>query len=96
MRLHADNTVDDVRNGIALSPSYHRAFDNGLIYLDPEYVMRINQSKADELSKIHRAGGIDSFSVPLERKIHLPSNRRQRPSRLMIRRANRFRRIAAR
>jgi putative restriction endonuclease len=27
-------SADHVRNGIALSPTYHRAFDAGLIYLD--------------------------------------------------------------
>jgi len=33
----APESVDDVCNGIALSPTYHRAYDNGLIYLDEEY-----------------------------------------------------------
>ena len=49
---------------------------------------------ADELSELRLSGGIDSFSAPLERKIHLPANRRQRPALSMIRKANRFRRIA--
>ena len=35
-------SVDDIRNGIALSPTFHRAYDQGLIYLDEKYVMRIN------------------------------------------------------
>jgi len=40
--VHTEETIDDVRNGIALSPTYHRAFDGGLIYLDENYAMRIN------------------------------------------------------
>src|SRR5207244_3409895 len=38
----AQESTDDVRNGLALSPTYHRAFDNALIFLDENLVMRIN------------------------------------------------------
>ncbi len=93
--VQAADTVDDICNGIALSPSYHRAFDNSLIYLDSDYIMRINQAKADELSSLKLAGGIDSFMMPLEKKIHLPFDERLRPDRSMIEKANRFRGIGA-
>jgi putative restriction endonuclease len=41
----AQGSTDDIRNGIALSPTYHRAFDNALIFLDEDFVMRINPAK---------------------------------------------------
>ena len=33
----APESIDDIRNGIAIAPTYHRAYDNGLIYLDEDY-----------------------------------------------------------
>ena len=89
--IHAPGTVDQVRNGVALSPTYHRAFDSGLIYLDTDFVMRLNADKAAELRQIGRVGGLRAFKVPLDKPIHLPAHRRLRPAVSMIRRANRFR-----
>ncbi len=91
--LHADETIDDVRNGIALSPTYHRAFDNALIYLDRSYVMRLNGARANELSTLGLDGGLHAFQAPLNRKVHLPADRKQWPKAEMIRMGNRFRRI---
>jgi putative restriction endonuclease len=88
----APGSADDVRNGIALSPTYHRAFDNGLIFLDEELRMRINRAKEAHLANMRLTGGIDSFKSPLGR-IHLPPDMRQRPSASFIARANRFRQI---
>lgn len=92
--IHAPGTVDQVRNGIALSPTYHSAFDSGLIYLDTDLVMRLNEGKMAELRQIGRAGGIRAFKVPLDKPIHLPAHQRLRPAAAMIRRANRFRGLA--
>ena len=63
----APESVDDVCNGIALSPTYHRAYDNGLIYLDEEYTMQINTAKANELASLNLAGGIEQFKSCLGR-----------------------------
>lgn len=90
----APGSADDVRNGIALTPTYHRAFDNGLIYLDEGYVMRINRKRQKELADLNLEGGIDKFKAPLGR-IHLPPNRGWRPDRQFIRKANKYRRIDA-
>lgn len=38
----APGSSDHVRNGIALSPTYHRAFDAGLIYLDEQFRMHFS------------------------------------------------------
>lgn len=88
----APGSADDVRNGIALCPTYHRAYDGGLIFLDEKLEMRINRKKENELVKLTLAGGIEMFKAPLG-KIHLPPDRRQWPNPPFITKANRFRHI---
>ncbi len=39
----AEGSNDEVTNGIALSPTYHRAYDQGLIYLNDNLEMRLNE-----------------------------------------------------
>jgi putative restriction endonuclease len=88
----APQSNDQINNGLALSPTYHRAFDYGLIYLDNDHVMRLNASKMTELTAIRLIGGIEGFKAPLG-KILLPQDRAQWPNPEFIRRANRFRLI---
>ncbi len=85
-----DQSIDTVRNGIALSPTFHRAFDRGLIYLDESMFMRLNSSAAEELFRLGLASGIDSFAAQLG-KIHLPYNPEQHPDPNFIHLANSFR-----
>lgn len=84
---------DLVVNGIALSPTYHRAFDCGLIYLDDEYRMLFNADREAELHAMQLDGGLAGFKASLGR-IHLPADRQQWPDIRFIRKANRFRRVA--
>ncbi len=86
-------SIDDVRNGFALSPTIHRAYDNALIYLDENYTVRINQKKEKELVDLRLAGGINELKTYLGKKIHLPADRRQWPSKSHIRKANEYRQI---
>ncbi len=88
----APGSVDDVRNGIALAPTYHRAYDGGLIYLDAGCTMRINLHRESELAALQLDGGLGEFKASLG-KIHLPHDRQQWPERSFIVRANRFRLI---
>jgi putative restriction endonuclease len=88
----APGSVDNVRNGLALSPTYHRAYDNGLIYLDQDYTMRINRAGEQGLRDLRLVGGLENFRASLGR-ILLPPDRRQWPNRNYIQRANAFRRI---
>ena len=90
----AAGSADHVRNGIALSPTYHRAFDAGLIYLDNDRRMRLNEAQLHALQYLDLAGGVDTFSAPLARQIFMPPDPNQRPAPDFIRRANRFRQIA--
>jgi putative restriction endonuclease len=89
----APGSTDTVRNGLALSPTYHRAFDAGLIYLDENSNMRLNEGRLQVLQTLGLAGGIERFREPLG-QIFLPPDPNQRPSPDFIRRANRFRQIA--
>lgn len=86
-------SADNVRNGIALSPTYHRAFDAGLIYLDEQCRMRLNEGQLHALERLNLAGGVDAFRSPLG-QIFLPPDPQQRPYTDFIRRANRFRQIS--
>jgi putative restriction endonuclease len=88
----APESVDVVRNGLALSPTYHRAFDRALIFLDDSYSMRINPEKEAELKKLQLAAGLPDFKNCLG-KIHLPQDKQQWPNADFINRANRFRQI---
>lgn len=91
--LGAPGSVDDVRNGVALSPTYHRAFDRALIYLDESYRMRLNEAKVRELEQMQVDCGLAAFREPLG-QIHLPHKKSQWPNRAFIRKANRLRLVA--
>lgn len=88
----APGSIDVVRNGIALSPTYHRAFDLGLIYLDDQNRMQLNEGQVELLERLELSGGLDSFRAPLG-QIFLPPDPNQRPAPDFIRQANEFRQI---
>lgn len=85
-------STDDVNNGIALSPTFHRAFDAGLIYLTDDRIMVVNEDRVAELNRHHLAAGLQRVRQRMGR-ICLPPDRRQWPSRIMIRRANEYRNL---
>lgn len=89
----APGSTDHISNGIALSPTYHRAFDAGLIHLDEGYRMCLNNGQLHLLERVNLSGGVESFRAPLEQQIFLPPDPQQRPSLGFIRRGNRFRHI---
>lgn len=90
-----EGSTDDVRNGLALSPTLHRAFDQSLVFLDEEYVMRINPQKELQLITLRLDGGLTGFKNLLDKRIHLPADRRQWLAPELIRKANQYRRIAS-
>jgi putative restriction endonuclease len=89
----APGSSDHVRNGIALSPTYHRAFDAGLIYLDGQCRMLFNDDNLRALRRLGLEGGADTFRAGLGEQIFLPPDPLQRPKPEFIRRANKFRDI---
>lgn len=88
-----EGSNDEVANGICLSPTYHRAYDNGLIYLDENLTMKINREKEEDLIAVGLSGGLQDFKAYLDTRIHLPQDRNQWPVTKFIRAANRFRKI---
>ena len=91
--LGADASSDEVTNGLCLSPTYHRAYDRGLILLAENYEMQINRKKQRELVHLGLGGGLAEFKAPLGHQIILPADRRQWPSIECIRSANAFRQV---
>ena len=91
----AEGSTDEVTNGLCLSPTYHRAFDRALIYLDDSLNMQINPAKEKELIMLGLDGGLRDFKAYLGKKIHLPPDRTQWPQLEFIHAANKFRRIQA-
>ena len=89
----SDKSSDSVTNGVALAPTFHRAYDNCLIYLNEDFVMKLNEEKAEELRINNLDGGLNQFCSFLDKKIHLPMDVNQRPRIEYITMANRHRRI---
>lgn len=89
----SEESSDHVTNGIALSATIHRAFDNGLIYLDESYVMRINEERVEELRALNLDGGLDKLISFLDTRVQLPADSMQRPNTEYVRKGNRYRRI---
>jgi putative restriction endonuclease len=85
----AAGSTDDVQNGIALAPTYHRAFDAGIIYLTERLEMKLNEGRVAELRGLDLAGGVSAFRGPLG-AIFLPPDPNQRPDPEFIRRCNRL------
>lgn len=88
-----ETSIDHVRNGLALSPTYHLAFDQGLIYLTTDYIMRLNRDLVQHLERYNLTAGLQEFAVPLGNRIHLPPHRAQWPDPEFIQMANRYRNI---
>jgi putative restriction endonuclease len=84
----AEGSTDEVSNGVCLSPTYHRAYDRGLIFLTEDYRMTINNAKKRDLVRLGLGGGLADFEAHLGREIFLPPDRRQWPSVYYIRAAN--------
>lgn len=89
----APGSSDDVQNGLCLSPTYHRAYDFGLIYLNEDRKMVLNDQKRGEFVRLGLGGGLQQFISPLGKGIFLPQNRRHWPGKEFIQAANRFRSI---
>ena len=50
---------DEVWNGIALCPNHHRLFDSRLLLIDPELVVRVDQTIVEFLTESGKGSGIE-------------------------------------
>ena len=88
-----EGSSDETKNGISLSPTFHRAYDRALIYLDDDLHIRLNNEQAEKLKEANLANGLPDFVSLLNRKIILPVDKNQWPSQEYIAKANIIRRI---
>jgi putative restriction endonuclease len=88
----APGSADNIRNGLALAPTFHRAYDSALIYLNENFEMKVNPEREAEIQGLRLDAGLDEFRALLGR-IHLPADRRQWPDPSYISKANRYRLI---
>jgi putative restriction endonuclease len=88
-----EGSTDETTNGIALSPTMHRAFDNALIYIDDEHKMQLNKETAYNLQNKNLSHGLFELKGWLDRRIHLPADRQLRPDIDLVNKANGFRQI---
>jgi putative restriction endonuclease len=73
-------STDDTSNGIALSTLYHRAFDRGLVTLNEQYQIVVNNAKMDKLREIGFDGGMNTFRDNLRPMIIVPPAINDRPN----------------
>ncbi len=85
------DSTDDTSNGLALSPMYHRAFDRGLITLNDEYQILINEVKMRKLREIGLDGSEVFFRHGLRPMIIVPPAVPDRPNVQFVRNANALR-----
>ena len=82
---------DLTSNGIALCALHHRAYDRSLITFDPSFRTKINSQKIHELKETGHDGGLRNFSKNIRSILILPPDRRDRPRRDFVQKANRIR-----
>ncbi len=64
---------DSIRNGLALSPTFHRAFDRGLIAISDNYRVLVHP----QLKDYNPPAGIRQYE---HKELHLPGDERFYPS----------------
>jgi putative restriction endonuclease len=84
---------DDPKNGVCLCVLHHKAYDQGLIFFDEEYNIKINENKIEYLEKMGKDGGIQKFLKLMFEKLMLPTSKIYYPSKEYIKIANKIRGI---
>lgn len=65
-------STDETSNGIALSALYHRAFDRGLVTLNTDYQIIVNENKIGRLRELGFDAGEAAFRHPLGPSLLFP------------------------
>lgn len=87
---HPDST-DETRNGVALCPLHHRAYDRALIAFDKEYRTLFNEPMIEDLQQSGHDGGLEQFRSSVRPLLILPPDRRERPAAQFVLTANQMR-----
>lgn len=89
---HEDGS-DDPSNGLCLCALHHKAFDDGLVYIDSRYRVNINNARIQYLEKVNRLNGKQQFMDSLYDRMDLPADAEYYPSKEMIELSNQIRGI---
>lgn len=89
--VSSEEGTDETCNGIALCALHHYAYDRGLVYINEDYFVEVNQSRIEQLQAISRVDGLDEFVNALRTLILLPPSVSDRPKTDYLELANRLR-----
>ena len=70
---------DDTRNGLALCKLHHKAYDDGLLGIHPDYSISVSVTQTARLGTIAKLGGLPVFHANLRTAIALPYNVNDHP-----------------
>lgn len=85
--VSVDGSHDGTSNGLCLDALYHRAFDQGLLAVMPDFKIGLDMSKVDALAALNLAGGYDRFLGGLRVVLDLPASNPDRPSPELLKQA---------
>ncbi len=85
--VSVEGSHDGTSNGLCLEGTYHRAFDQGLLAIMPDFGIGLDMSKVDALAEMNLAGGYDRFLSGLRVVLDLPASGPDRPSAELLQRA---------
>ena len=71
--------LDVVGNGVALCALHHKSLDSGLLYIDSDYSIRMNEARYKYLQKMKLTEGIRTYRRYLRPSIDLPRDSKQHP-----------------
>jgi putative restriction endonuclease len=87
----SEGSTDDTHNGMCMCPLHHRAYDAGIITISDEYETLTSARRLRDLRDLGLDSGMDEFVGNLKAIIHVPPDKRDRPHRDFVRKANRLR-----
>lgn len=82
-----DGGTDETCNGIALCPNHHMAFDKGIMLIDENYIIHLNETELERLDRRGCVEGLEKFKLvtPLGESIKIVDKPENRPKRDYLR-----------
>ncbi|MBU6164702.1 MAG: HNH endonuclease [Alphaproteobacteria bacterium] len=77
--VNAPGSTDETRNGLALCKNHHKALDDILISVAPDYRIEVSEKKSEHLRNRKIAQSLSEFKSGLRPIIRLPADRRDYP-----------------
>ena len=85
--------LDIIGNGVALCALHHKALDSGLLFIDVDYSIKVNQARYSYLVKMNLMDGLKQLNRYLNPSIDLPHEVSQHPLKVNIALGNQIRGI---